>query len=236
MMLKLIRLELRRNRMKGYVIAVSLITGAMLALSYLFALLPRVEGSKEEMELFMTYHGIISLICVISMACFSVLSAVMFNRFVVEEYTSKKAILLFSYPVDRSCILRAKVLTVFLFSVSAMIVSGVISFSVFFSTEAIFHFVPDTMTRSLLLQTFVFVVSFSLIAISFALVSLWFGYQKKSASATIVTDIILISIFNNLLVIGIPNALAAVVVGMVCVMIGGIFIRGVKQKILNQEI
>ena len=235
-MLKLMKLELKRNRIKGYILAAQLITFAILGLTYMFAFMPQIDESQSEMELFMNYSGLTNLLCVMSLLCFTVLAAVMFNRFVVEEYTGKKAILLFSYPVDRSRILWAKVLTVFLFTVAAMTASGLVTFSIFFITEAIFHIVQDTLTLNIGLNAFVFIVSYSLIAASFAVISLWFGYWKKSPSATIVANVILISLFANLLVLGIPNAFAAIGAAAGCVCIGYLFIQNIRGKIMKLEV
>ncbi len=235
-MLKLMKLELKRNRIKGYFLAVQIITAAMLGFTYLFALMPQIDKSQRDLELLMSYGVFSRLLCVISLLCFSVLSAVMFNRFVVEEYTGKKAILLFSYPVDRSMILWAKVFTVFLFTVAAMTSSGLITFSIFFITEATFHFMKDTLTLNVLLQTFGFVLTYAVIAASFAAISLWVGYWKKSASATLVANIILVSLLGNLLVMGIPNAPVAMGVAAFSIIISFIFVRNLHSKIMKLEV
>ena len=115
-MLNLIKLEIKRIRLKGYITAGLLITFAVLGLVYLFAAIPHLDASDTDVQIFITYNGIATLSLVVATACFSILSSAMYNRFIVEEYASKKVFLLFSYPVKRSRVLLAKVITVFLFT------------------------------------------------------------------------------------------------------------------------
>lgn len=89
-MLNLIKLEIKRNRLKGYITAGLLITFAVLGLVYLFAAIPHLDASDTDVQIFITYNGIATLSLVVATACFSILSSAMYNRFIVEEYASKK--------------------------------------------------------------------------------------------------------------------------------------------------
>lgn len=93
-MLNLIKLEIKRNRLKGYITAGLLITFAVLGLVYLFAAIPHLDASDTDVQIFITYNGIATLSLVVATACFSILSSAMYNRFIVEEYASKKVFLL----------------------------------------------------------------------------------------------------------------------------------------------
>ena len=97
-MYKLIALELKRNRLRPYHIATLICGVTMLGFQYLMAAIPHMDPTEPDAQLFSQYPfltGITSLVC---MAVFSILSAVMASRFVVEEYSGKRAILLLSYP------------------------------------------------------------------------------------------------------------------------------------------
>lgn len=98
---KLIKFELKRNRLKTYHIAVVIITVVILSFLYLLATIPQIDAADSDTEMFMSYDFIIGLGNIISMAVFSIMSSVMASKFIVDEYTGKKAILLFCYPVDR---------------------------------------------------------------------------------------------------------------------------------------
>lgn len=129
---KLIKFELKRNSLKTYHIAVVIITVVILSFLYLLAAIPQIDAADSDTEMFMSYDFIIGLGNIISMAIFSIMSSVMASKFIVDEYTGKKAILLFSYPVDRKKILDAKIIMVFSYTAISMLVCNGIAITVFF--------------------------------------------------------------------------------------------------------
>lgn len=66
----LIRLELKRNSLKPFHIAVGIITIIMLGLVYLFAAMPKIEGTDTDMELFLSYRTVFGLSMIICMGIF----------------------------------------------------------------------------------------------------------------------------------------------------------------------
>ena len=124
-MSRLIRLELKRNSLKAYFLAAVISFIVMLGFTYLIASIPRISGNSADSELFMSYHFIVGLSCVVCMGIFSITAGVMSSKFVVEEYTGKRAALLLSYPVRREKILNAKIfLTFFYTTVSMLLCEG----------------------------------------------------------------------------------------------------------------
>ena len=98
---KLARLELKRNSLKPYHLAVSIISVVILSFLYLLAVIPRMDAADADAEMFMSYDFIVGLDNIVSMAIFSIMSAAMASKFIVDEYAGEKVIMLFSYPVDR---------------------------------------------------------------------------------------------------------------------------------------
>ena len=74
---KLARLELKRNSLKPYHIAVSIISVVIFSFLYLLAVIPRMDA-----EMFMSYDFIVGLDNIVSMAIFSVMSAAMASKFI----------------------------------------------------------------------------------------------------------------------------------------------------------
>ena len=110
---KLISLELKRNSLRSYHTAALISAVCLLALLYLFAAIPKLDGTETGLDMFMTYRSLIGITNIIGMVIFAVLSAVMSARFIVEEYAGKRAVLLFSYPVARRSIISSKIGMVF---------------------------------------------------------------------------------------------------------------------------
>jgi ABC-type transport system involved in multi-copper enzyme maturation permease subunit len=190
-MRKLIALELKRNRLRPYHIATLICGLTMLGFQYLMAAIPYMDPTEPDAELFSQYPFLMGITCLVCMAIFSILSAVMASRFVVEEYSRKRAILLLSYPISRKKVLCAKLVLVFAYTVSAMLLCGAVIQAVFFLTESLFPLCSDQLTINMFLQSLGFLLSCSILAGLLGVVSLWFGFRKKSVSMTIVASVVL---------------------------------------------
>lgn len=191
---KLIGLELRRSSLKPYHIAVGIITIIILGFLYLLAAIPKIDATDADAEMFMSYDFIIGLGNIISMAIFSIMSAVMASKFIVDEYVGKKAILLFSYPVDRKRVMDAKIITVFSYTVLSMLICNGVSLTVFLITESIFPLCPDVIDINLVLNCILSLFYYSLVAALLGFISLWIGFLKKSIVVTIVSACIIVSV------------------------------------------
>ncbi|GAA6523676.1 ABC transporter permease [Lawsonibacter asaccharolyticus] len=190
-MRKLIALELKRNRLRPYHIATLICGLTMLGFQYLMAAIPYMDPTEPDAELFSQYPFLMGITCLVCMAIFSILSAVMASRFVVEEYSRKRAILLLSYPISRKKVLCAKLVLVFAYTVGAMLLCGAVIQAVFFLTESLFPLCSDQLTINMFLQSLGFLLSCSILAGLLGVVSLWFGFRKKSVSMTIVASVVL---------------------------------------------
>ena len=186
---KLIALELKRNRLRPYHIAALIYGVTMLGFQYLMAVIPYMDPIEPDAELFSTYPfliGITNLVCIGNL-CDSVGSYG--PRFVVEEYSGKRAILLLSYPISRKRVLRAKLMLVFLYTVGAMFLCGAMIQAVFFLTEVLFPICSDQLALGTILQSLGFLLCCSVLAGLLGAVSLWFGFRKKSVPVTIVASV-----------------------------------------------
>ena len=190
-MCNLIALELKRNRLRPYHIATLICGLTMLGFQYLMAAIPYMDPTEPDAELFSQYPFLMGITCLVCMAIFSILSAVMASRFVVEEYSRKRAILLLSYPISRKKVLCAKLVLVFAYTVGAMLLCGAVIQAVFFLTESLFPLCSDQLTINMFLQSLGFLLSCSILAGLLGVVSLWFGFRKKSVSMTIVASVVL---------------------------------------------
>lgn len=198
----LIDLELKRNNIKIFIRASVIITAIMMGFLYLFAFMPvfaSLEGDAD-LAIFSNYNSIISLTSVLNMACFSVLSAVMYSKFVIEEYKGKRAILLFSYPVSRMKIFYSKIILVLLFTIAVTLVSNLAIFTVFGLSEMIYSVVNDTISIATVIKVIRVSFIMACLAGGFGTISMFAGFIKKSVPTTIVTSVILCSLISNIAV------------------------------------
>ena len=151
---KLIHLELKRNNLKPYHFTVIITAFFVMGFLYLLAAIPKIDPADTDNAMFMSYEFIVGLSNVVCMAVFAIMSAVMASKLIVDEYTGKKAILLFSYPIERTQILNAKILTVFSYTFFSMLICSSFDLTVFFITESLFPFCTDTISVGLILNSF----------------------------------------------------------------------------------
>ena len=93
---KLISLEVKRNRLRPYHIVVLICGFILLAFHYFMAVIPFIDPTEADIAMFSSYDFLFNLNHLVSMATFGILGAVMGTRFVIEEYSGAKVILLFS--------------------------------------------------------------------------------------------------------------------------------------------
>jgi ABC-type transport system involved in multi-copper enzyme maturation permease subunit len=201
------KLELQQNRLKPYILATLIISVSLLAFAYLFAAIPHLPADNEleamvmnlVKGLFGNYENIVALTGILSMFCFSVMSSVILSKFVVSDYTGKRANLLFAYPVDRDRMLLAKVAVASLFTLIAMVVCNLLLFGVFFMSESIAPLVGEILSSGLIYSTVKITLTFAFMSVAIGFISLWFGFNRKSVVATMIPSYILGAVFSNLL-------------------------------------
>ena len=187
---KLISLEVKRNRLRPYHIAVLNGGFTLLAFHYFMAAIPLIDPTETDIAMFSSYDFLFNLNHLVSMAIFGILGAVMGTRFVIEEYSGAKAILLFSYPISPKKMMSAKLWLVFGYPVAAMLLCGIVIGGAFFFSESLFPLCVDHLTWETIGWAFLSLLCHSLLAGAVALLSIWIGFFKKSIPVTIVTAVI----------------------------------------------
>lgn len=201
----LIKLELRKNKISTYALSVLIITIIMLGFLYLFAYAPMLEPNDKDMAIFSGYKNIIPLFGVLNMAVFCVLSAVMYSKFIIEDYVGKRMILLFSYPVSKKRMMLSKISVVCMFTVLSMVISNITIFLIFGISEHIIHLVNEDFTLSIMLQAIETTLAMSLVAGGIGIIAVGIGFVKKSTPTTIVSAVLIASLMCNVVVSATSN-------------------------------
>ncbi|QHQ62818.1 hypothetical protein Ana3638_20220 [Anaerocolumna sedimenticola] len=232
---RLIVLELKRNGLKSYHLAVVIITGVMLSFLYLLAIIPKIDPTETDLNMIMTYNNLINLNNILCMVIFTIFSSVMFSKFVVEEYAGKRAMLLFSYPVDRKKILEAKIFMVFFYTVGAMLLCGSIVLGVFFTTESYFPICADQLSIKTVFGGFLSLLCYSLLAGVWGIVALYFGFGKQSVSVTIIAAIIISTVMCQMLAIAM-NIIGGIAFLAIGTIVAGITLSNLRKRVMNMEV
>lgn len=236
-MLKLIKLELRRNNLKPYIITSICIFIFTVGFCFLITIATKVMPEDLDMlEMTSSFNSLIPMFTTMSLAFFAILSAVMHAKFSVEEYTGKKSILLFSYPQKRSQILRAKCTFIFLFISIIMIISNVTAISLFGLASNSFGIIPDTFHMGTFIELLKYTAITSLVASVIGLISLRIGFARKSIIATIITGVLLVSPFGNVASFFSESMLSILIIsGLVLIIISVLLFLNLLSKVNKME-
>ena len=191
---RLLLLEIKRNSLRPYYIAVFISDLCLLGFIYLMAAIPKIDPYDSDTELFNSYSFIIGLTMVVMMGIFIIVSATVASKVIVDEYREKKAMLLFLYPISRKKIMGAKIILVFIFTFVLMLLSGACIFTTFIITESIYPICIDAITMELVIRSIIDLISYAAIAGCCGIVSSWIGFMKKSPIGTVIASCIIMII------------------------------------------
>ncbi len=231
-MIKLIKLELRKNNLKPYLLGILGIFLAVLVLGLVFSAIPVLEPDDPSAEMFTNPDTIITMSSILSMSAFSIMASIMYAKFVVEEYTGQKNVLLFTYPQKRSSILMAKFIFIFLFVFLSLFVINTIAIILVGLISNAISIISEPFTNITLIIKYSFM--FSLLANFIGLIALRIGFYKKSIIVPIVVSIILTAPFSNMVMLFKDNSFLAFLVAGIILLIISIFLFIVLLKKVNK--
>ncbi|QKG84279.1 ABC transporter permease subunit [Kroppenstedtia pulmonis] len=212
-MLRLIRLEAKKNKFGWYWKATLLANPLIACLIFLIGYIEKVEGNipfQDTQEAFIIIGAIVR-------ATFTVFAAVLIAKLVVEEYKNKTIFVMFTYPVNRKKLIAAKLLIISGLTFIMTIVSNIFVTSVVFSVNSYLDFIPLSTTNHTFFQQFLNMLAFALATAGTSIIPLYFGMRKHSVPATILSSILIIALtsahnplFSLASIIYIPVSLAVI--------------------------
>ncbi len=230
-MIKLLKLELKKQNIRMYIISSIIVSIVMLCFLFLFAYAPQIDSNDKDLSFFAGYKNIISLFSMFNMFVFAILGSVMYSKFVIEDYMDNKLILLFSYPIPRKKVLLSKIVLVGGFMVLAMILSLLFNFVTFISLDYFLKWMNDSFSmaffvelieKSILMTISAFCVSFFACAL---------GFIKKSVPTTIVSAMVLGSMLSNSGVSNNKSLIYIFAIILICLTVGSfVYLLNKVQK------
>ena len=235
-MIQLIKLELRRNNLKPYlwgslgIFIFALIMGAF------FIALPLIAPSDPTSKEMSDFTMLSPLISIIVMAGYTILGSVMHTKFIVEEYTGRKNLLLFTYPQKRSQILLAKFALTFVFTFAALMFSNVAALLLIGLIGNMTGLIIKPIGLHNVINVLLLSIILDFIANLISTIALRVGFFKKSMIWTLVTAIILVSpLGNSVMLISNFTLPIFLVVGAVLMIICLILFMGLLKKVNKME-
>ncbi|WP_245237148.1 ABC transporter permease [Paenibacillus ihuae] len=191
-LLKLIRLEMRKNKI-NLLRAVLITDVAILLLMILIAFTGIDEASD-----FNTYADIFEGVHIFVKVIFMIFGSVLISKLVIDEYKNNTVTVLFMYPIPRKKLIAAKLLIVSLFILITIFVSNVLISAALVGFN---HYIKEAITGEVTLKLITSQVTMSALdavySAGIGLIPLFFGLRKKSVPATIVSAVLIASILSS---------------------------------------
>jgi len=212
-MLHLVKLELKKGSLRGYIL------GALIAYAAIAGLLMLMYFVKDEPtgSTFKNQADMLSAVNTLVGATFIVYASALLSKLVISEFKDRTMTLLFAYPVSRKQLIFAKLSIVFVWCFVAIVLGNVLLDALMLTVN---HFVGDLASdlgATNLVHQFGHVILQAIGAAGMSLLPLVIGLPRRSVAATIVSSIFIVAIvssnnagFSLSSIIAIPLALAAI--------------------------
>ena len=143
--------EIRKINGKNWLKVLFICVVLVVAFLYFFAGVSSIKPEEVQNNseigtyLFVYRMGLLLGLCI-----FSIVSAMLNNRLIVEEYTTEKVYMLFSYPIKRNHLFLVKAGVAAITSMMMTCIGLIVAFSLFYLGESFISIIPDTFDRHLI--------------------------------------------------------------------------------------
>lgn len=191
-MLKLVRLEWKKNNIGKYLGGVIIMAALLGLFVFALAFLGIANDSDGTLDAAPGTDVISAPIELFTSMAFLIYTSVMLASFIVSAYKNKTMNLMFSYPIKRQKIIASQMIAVWTFNFAALILTKLaIYMCVFFGAKFMqSSFVVDFSIGSL--SFYIQLILKSVVIVSMSFIALFVGMALKSSIATIVTSFLLI--------------------------------------------
>lgn len=192
-MIKLMKIEFKKNRIINEVLIVLAINFVVALLSALGTFI--VGFRNMEYREVVNYH--IEQIIELTSVMFAIYGAVLLGEFLISEFREGTIKGLFQYSYSRDKIILSKIISVLVFIFFSLIISYVIQGGLFIATNNLLNAYRDLSYISLLdnIKSYVFA---TIAVMGFLLIASFIGYKSKSYVITVLSIVLLAGeIFAN---------------------------------------
>lgn len=185
---KLIMLEIKKFQLQKYW------KNVMIANMVAFVLLISMNFTEEK---FADYQTAFAAVSVLVRAIFTIFTAVIISKLIIDEYRSGSIALMFMYPIQRKKIILSKLIIVAGFAFSSIFLSTIFVDGFYYLANSLLHLVPGQLTAEVIATSARDALVIAAVSAGISLIPLYFGMRKKSVPATIVTAVILVSLTSS---------------------------------------
>lgn len=186
-MLKLIRLEWKKNKIGKFICKAFIMTGILLLM------LLAVAGELESSETKFSYGSdmLKTGVEMFTNLAFIVLASVMLATFIIGTYKDKTVNLMFSYPISRKMILGSQMAAVWIFNFIALVLSKIIIYAALVGARRFTYISAESIALGSGMF-YVEILADSAVMVSISFVALLVGMLTKSSKATIIAGVLIV--------------------------------------------
>ncbi len=191
-MLKLIRLEWKKNNIGKYIRTAVILTALLCLFTFALAFLGIANEPDGTLDAAPGMDTVSSLVELFTGMAFLIFTSVMLASFIVSAYKNKTMNLMFTYPVKRQKILASQMMAVWIFNFAALVLSKLVIYLCIFTGSGYLRssFAIDFDMGSVSFYIRLLLKSFVIVSMSF--IALFAGMALKSSKAAIVTSFLLV--------------------------------------------
>ncbi len=191
-MLKLMKLEWKKNNIGKYIRTAVILTALLCLFTFALAFLGIADDPDGTLDAAPGMDTISSPIELFTGMAFLIFTSVMLASFIVSAYKNKTMNLMFTYPVKRRKIMVSQMMAVWSFTFAALVLSKLVIYLCIFMGSKYMRssFAIDFDMGSLSFYIQLILKSFVIVSMSF--IALFVGMAVKSSKATIITSFLLI--------------------------------------------
>ncbi|WP_425803295.1 ABC transporter permease [Desulfitobacterium sp. Sab5] len=192
-MLKLIKLEMKKNNALKYIgyTALAILSLTALSIAFVFFL------GFDDQEMAKDMASVSFFVEMLTSIVFLIFSAVMHSAFTINAYKNRTMDLMFSYPIKRKKILGSKILAVLVFNFISIILAQIIIYGSIYIVSLYLQPALPIDFNFLNITFYISVILNSLMTISISLLALFIGMIKKSPIATVVASFFLAALLKG---------------------------------------
>lgn len=197
-MLKLIKLEYKKNNISKYVRNAILMSGIILIFLFAFVYLGIANDPDTGVpDAAVGATGVTVNVELITGIAYMIFATVMHSSFTISSYKNHTMNLMFSYPIKRQLIVVAQMVAVWIFNVVAIVLTKLLVYTVILFGSKFLN-PAFTIDFNLLSVDFYFILLLkSIMTISISLIALFIGLIVKSSKAAIVASFLLVVLMQG---------------------------------------
>ena len=191
-MLKLMKLEWKKNNIGKYIRTAVILTALLCLFTFALAFLGIANEPDGTLDAAPGMDTVSSLVELFTGMAFLIFTSVMLASFIVSAYKNKTMNLMFTYPVKRQKILASQMMAVWIFNFAALVLSKLVIYLCIFTGSGYLRssFAIDFDMGSVSFYIRLLLKSFVIVSMSF--IALFAGMALKSSKAAIVTSFLLV--------------------------------------------